>query len=109
MVSSWAKCSRRVRRATLPAGRVEKPPLAIRADIAGADTRDPGQVVEPEISQPGTLYIGRGTALNRDNACAHCTRGCAVRANFRALPDYFPESSGLDAVICAYYNRPAGS
>ena len=51
-----------IRRAALPARRVEQAAFPICADIARADTRDPRQIVQSILSQPNL-------------ACGHCSTG----------------------------------
>ena len=65
-----------VRRPTDPPRRVEQAALPIGADIAGTDTRDPRQIVQPVLSQRDAPRPGSGcaSALHRDNACDHCSR-----------------------------------
>ena len=42
------------RRAPLPARRIEQAAFAIGANVAGTDSRDPRQLVQSVLSQPGT-------------------------------------------------------
>jgi hypothetical protein len=62
-----------VRRPTDPPRRVEQAALSIGADIAGTDTRDPRQIIQPVLSQRDTPRprSGCALALHRDNPCDH--------------------------------------
>ena len=63
------------RRAALPAWRVEQAALTVGADVARADTRDPREVVQSILSQPGAPRVGRGDGYL---ACGHCSTADAI-------------------------------
>ena len=55
----------------VPARRVQESPLAVGADVAHADPRDPRQLLQPVLSHDPTPLCAAG--LGRTRSCDHCS------------------------------------
>ena len=78
-----------VRRTADTPRRIEQAALPIRADIAGADTRNPREIIEPVLSQRNAPQPrpGCALALHRDNSCDHCSGRIAFASEVMAAND----------------------